>query len=429
MVRPEGSGALVYVPGAAAENIAGDHGEGNSSMKLLAKGVAAIAVAVVLGLMAPAGAGAQPVPIDTATAVERVFRADTVESDWFVPAFLAQVPAVQVEQLIAELIGEFGPLIQVIGTGRELVVRLERADLDVVASLDPEGRFDGLLIRSVIPTDKSVPAIVAEISALPGETSVLVLTEGVEVAAHEPDALLGVGSAAKLAILKALNLAVGEGRLAWDQVVPLDPAWTSLPSGILHFWPPETPLTLATLANLMMSMSDNTATDGLITIVGREAIEALSPRNTPFLQTNELFRLKVEDNEALLREYAAADVAGKQAVLARVAAVPLPNISEIAQRVTPEIEWFLSVRELCGLLDDVAGLPAMTINPGLARIGEWATFAYKGGSEPGVLNYTTRVVGHDGRTHCVAATWNDTATLEEDNLTALYRALLSAVRE
>jgi hypothetical protein len=217
---------------------------------------------------------------------------------------------------------------------------------------------------------------VAAIAALPGEASVLLSTDGEERAAHDPDAVLAVGSAAKLAILKALDEAVAAGRLAWDQVVDLDPAWRSLPTGILQDWP-DTPLTIATLANLMISISDNTATDAVIHIVGREPIEAISPRNTPFLTTAELFKLKANGNEAARSEWLAGDENARRAVLRRIADLSLPR-ADALQGATLGIEWFMSATEICALLEDVAHLPAMRINPGLADAAEWKSVAFKG---------------------------------------------------
>ena len=68
---------------------------------------------------------------------------------------------------------------------------------------------------------------------------------------------------------------VEAGRRAWDEVVRLEEAWKSLPSGLLQGWPEGSPLTLHTLAALMISLSDNTATDALIALLGRERLEAL----------------------------------------------------------------------------------------------------------------------------------------------------------
>jgi hypothetical protein len=66
----------------------------------------------------------------------------------------------------------------------------------------------------------------------------------------------------------------------------------------------------------------------------------------------------------------------------------------------------------------------MRVNPGVAAPTEWAHIAYKGGSEPGVLNLTTQVTAHNGTTYCVAATWNDNALLDEGHFEALYGSLL-----
>jgi len=75
----------------------------------------------------------------------------------------------------------------------------------------------------------------------------------------------------------------------------------------------------------------------------------------------------------------------------------------------------------------VASLPLMGINPGIADPGQWAHVAYKGGSEPGVLNLTTQVVGKSGKTYCVSATWNDTKPLDEKRFELLYGLLLNGL--
>lgn len=46
----------------------------------------------------------------------------------------------------------------------------------------------------------------------------------------------------------------------------------SLPGGILQNWPKGAPLTLHTLAGLMISQSDNTAADTLLEILGRDVV-------------------------------------------------------------------------------------------------------------------------------------------------------------
>ena len=96
----------------------------------------------------------------------------------------------------------------------------------------------------------------------------------------------------------------------------------SLPSGMLHNWPEGAPVTLHTLASLMISISDNTATDILLGLVGRENVErmmgrigiAAPERNRPFLATREIFALKTAP-EAEQRAFIEADEAGRRRLL------------------------------------------------------------------------------------------------------------------
>jgi beta-lactamase class A len=225
----------------------------------------------------------------------------------------------------------------------------------------------------------------------------------------------------KLAILAALDDAVKQGRLGWDQVVRLDAKWSTLPSSTLIKWPLQTPITIASLANFMISISDNMATDALIDIVGRAPIEAITPRNSPFLTTSEMFKLSA--NADMVAAWAHAHVAARRALLERIDRLPLPDAGQLTHS-TGTAEWFLSAREICALLDRVAALPAMSINPGLADPDDWMSVAYKGGSDQGVLNFSTRLVSRDGKVHCVVASWNDDKDVPMDTLAAPYRGIL-----
>jgi hypothetical protein len=64
---------------------------------------------------------------------------------------------------------------------------------------------------------------------------------------------------------------------------------------------------------------------------------------------------------------------------------------------------------------------------GLANPLDWRSIAYKGGSEPGVLNLSTYVTTADGTSHCVVATWNNDASFYDGLLTSPYRGLLRAL--
>lgn len=381
------------------------------------------ALALLIGLAQPSAAQ----QITTNDAVSRLFEG-TVDPAWFGDAFLAQVPAQQIALVLASFTTQYGALVAVTGTGGTLTTRLERAELPTQITLDADGRIIGLFFGSAVPIGDGVEGFVARIAALPGQTSVAVISNGELAAGHAPEAALAVGSAFKLAVLAALGDAVALGTLVnLDDTVLLDPAWRSLPTGILQDWREGTPVTVATLANLMISVSDNTATDALIALLGRDAVEAYGERNRPFATTGEMFRLKATGNEALLEEWRAGDETARRAILAALATQPLPAIGALSPVLTPDVEWFFNAFELCALLDRTADMWAFDINPGLARREDWASIAFKGGSEPGVLNLSTRVVDAEGNSHCVVATWNNTAPLDEQALFTAYSGLLRAL--
>lgn len=357
-------------------------------------------------------------------ALDRLFLEAPARADWFAPTFLALASAGTVADIVAGLESQHGPHRETAAAGEDFVVHLARADIPTRLALDAQGRIAMLLFQSPVSTGGGMDDYVQAIAVLPGRTAVLVATDGCVRASHAPDVPLAVGSAFKLAVLRAVAAACEAGQLAWDRVVLLDPVCRSLPSGILQDWPDATPLTVATLANLMISISDNTATDALIHLVGRDAVEAVSGRNTPFPTTREVCVLKAGANGALRQAWLAADAAGRRALLASMAALPLPRTGEIAPEPTVEVEWFLTAEELCALLEATHHLPPFRINPGPAKDGRWRSVAYKGGSETGVLNLSALAVAASGRRHCVIATWNDAEALDQERLVAPFRALV-----
>ncbi len=79
-------------------------------------------------------------------------------------------------------------------------------------------------------------------------------------------------------------------------------------------------------------------------------------------------------------------------------------------------------------MEQVKDWPLMGINPGVAQPQNWEQVAYKGGSEPGVLNLTTWLKAKDGKQYCVSATWNNTTVLNESHFFTLYTSLLELLK-
>jgi beta-lactamase class A len=364
-------------------------------------------------------------------ALERFFTAPEVDPAWFSQSFLDQVPAAQLEPLIGQLIADLGAFRSVEGEAGEYTVLFERGALPAYIVLNAEGQITGLQFLPPIPTAADLAEALEGFRELPGEVSVLVLAGDEERAAIEADAPLAVGSSFKLAVLAALKERTEAGERAWDEVVRLEPAWKSLPSGLLQDWPDGSALTLETLATLMISQSDNTATDALIHLLGRETVEASAGdagRNRPLLTTRELFVLKNPADADLLARYREGDEAARRAVLAEAAARALPDpLSFPTEPTALDVEWFYSTRELCALIAQVAELPPMRVNPGVVDPDDWTRVAFKGGSEPGVMNLTTYLEA-EGTRYCVSVTQNrEDAVLEEARLLSLYSGLLAVL--
>lgn len=379
--------------------------------------------------ISPAESAPAPSPADPAltpqAALERLFTRETIEETWFSDAFLATVPLTQIEALLAQVKQAGGALQQVAGASNPFTLRFAAAQTTAEITLDNAGRIIGLFIQPLIPRMDTLDAAIEQFAALPGDVSVLVREDGEELATLNADDALAIGSAFKLAILTALREQIDAGEHSWDEVVTLDPVLKSLPGGMIQDWPDDSPLTIHTLATLMISISDNTATDILLHLVGREAVEEYAGDNQPLLSTKELFKLKATPNADLLDAYLAGDEAAKRAVLAALADLPLPAPADMPSTPTLDVEWFFTPGELCDLMAQVQDLELMTVSPGVANPAEWAHVAFKGGSEIGVLNLTHWLETEEGTAYCVVVTQNrDDAAVDENLLANLTRATI-----
>lgn len=357
-------------------------------------------------------------------AATRLFAAQKVERGWFSHQGLASA----VPPLVAELRESLGDF-QRVSPCTEVCVALHTGgEFTFNITIDDDGLIAGLLIDVPIVYATSLSEALAAFEALSGEVSVVVTQEATVLGALNMDRPMAVGSAFKLAVLKALQKLIGAGKLDWDQVVRFEDKWRSLPSGQMQDWPERAPVTLHTLASLMISVSDNTATDALIDLVTRNSVEGGAPRNRPFLTTREFFLLKHRDHDAYREQFSAGNYDLKVDVLRALADKPLPRISELVMVPFPGVEWFFSTNELCELMDDLGDLDVMKINPGVARRSDWASVAFKGGSDVGVINLTTGLMAEDGTRYCASATWNDDKAVDEEGFSILYASLLHQLK-
>jgi hypothetical protein len=289
----------------------------------------------------------------------------------------------------------------------------------------------------------------AALAALGPEVGLLVARvadDGTCETVHDraPSTARPMASQFKLLVLGALAEQVADGTLAWDRTLTVEEADRSLGNGegSLQMVPPGTTVTVEEAATKMISISDNTATDLLIELVGRDAVEAQAAEwvdddaaNVPFLTTRQMFLLHYASG--LGDRYLATPPEERAAFLVDEVD-PLP-ISEIGTGYTTEprfvdtIEWFASPADVCRAL---AGLHALSDEPSLATAlpsvlsqedagidldaSAWPTVWYKGGSEPGVLTMGWLATTAEGETFVVEAMVSDPdAALAEASLTDL----------
>jgi hypothetical protein len=349
----------------------------------------------------------------------------------FDQVFLGKIPAAQLNGVLAHVTSlrldtvltstsEFVTL-AVTDNGQPQIVSL---------SVDAHGLINGLELTASTPQPAlTIPATWAavdkQVQQAAPQTRLLVgrVTGGGCQTVNAVDATTPapLGSAFKLYVLDALARAIASGTVSWDQRLTLTSQLASLPSGNLATEPAGTQVTVLQAAQDMISSSDNTAADLLLTLVGRTAVESAAAASgmadpaldTPFLTTRELFVLKLDDWPSLAGRYLALGPASRQAMLTgTVDRVPLSALHVTAPtgwtqpRDIGTLEWFASPADICRVY---ASLASLSRRPGLAPVAsileinngslaldprQWSTTWFKGGSEPGVvtLNYlaTTR---------------------------------------
>ena len=382
----------------------------------------------------------------------------------FVPDFLAQVPPTQLAKIFADFFSKVGRCTGVRQTERlgpnagRFAITFEK-DYEVPATIavDPgePHLLNSLLLGAPIRTSATLEQVVAELKTLPGDTSLLITSlskDGMQpIVAYNAEREMAIGSAFKLFILSELVREVGMHQRKWTDVVSLDEKLASLPSGTLQSWPAGSPVTLHTLASMMISVSDNTAADELLMTLGRERVEAMLPLlghtkpelNAPFLSTLEMFKLKGEPTGQAATTYLSLDPKGRRNFLADTIAKVKREDAKPYQDGKPayvdKIEWFASATDMCRVMNwlrqqtegDKTARQILAINPGVGLNiprEKWQYVGFKGGSEPGVLNMTYLLQSTRGDWYALSLGWNNKeAPLQGEKLVALLQQILRII--
>jgi len=377
-----------------------------------------------------------------------LFNKQLAYDNFFTPNFLQAVPVAQLDQIINNSTVQYGAPISVTSIAPNTInsgiikLRFERATATIEMVVDNREPYKvaGLLIQNFEVSNDDYSAIQQEISVLPAIAGYAVhrldKDQGLTtISQYNANHEFAIASTFKLYILAELAAQIKKGKREWSDIASLTPKSATI--GGTQYWPERSPLTLQSLATLMISISDNNATDALIAHIGRENIESRiekighsnADRTIPLLTTAENFTLKMKANDTLRRAYLQANE-NQQFRLLRNNRQRLTinnyNAAEFGNGplYINEVEWFATHTDIARLMNylqqsrDPVIRQILSINAGigLGDIRKWQYVGYKGGSEPGVISMSFLVQSQKGQWYSVTGSWNNPSKEVNQNI-------------
>ncbi|MEO9469011.1 serine hydrolase [Parasphingorhabdus sp.] len=381
---------------------------------------------------------------------------DTIENDVFNANFLNAVPPAQFRGFTRQMREQHGPVekVEIEQLLSPHAARLRIVFRDSIASglIDvepaPPHFVAGLRITGFQSRGGSLTETSSQIAALPGQQGLLIkrLNGDAETLVElNADDRFSIASTFKLYILAELDKSVRSGERKWTDVVALGPK--SHPSGISQDWPDASPVTLHTLATLMISRSDNSATDTLIRVIGQEKladiVRATGHRQpdwiSPMLMTRQSSALKMPQHRAARESFETSGASARADLLRQKdSELKLSDIDPVRLTSKPgyidTIGWFASPADIVNLLDWIRlnaspeTRAILAINPGIdpAIAGLHSYLGYKGGSEAGVMSMNFLIKSRSGDDYAVSSHWNNSADpLNEARFVALMTRVVN----
>ncbi len=393
--------------------------------------------------------------------VVRLLQGAQIEEEIFNQNFLNAVPAQQFRVLIGQIVQQHGQPVSVLSinvkdnNNATFRMEFEKSIGQFIISIEPNRPYhiSGLRITSFESADNSINEVLEGINALPGRTgvSVAALSNGKMQAIAQKDNIgrYAIASTFKLYILAELDRQVQSGQRKWSDVYLLGPK--SHPSGVSQDWPDNMPMTLQTLATLMISVSDNSATDTLIRILGQDALQSMvrtaghsnADEFTPFLMTRQVTALKTPANAELLQAYLKRSKSRRTGYLRQIdRLLTLESIDFGLLTSQPilvdTIEWFASPDDIIRLLAYIDANSSQTvrdilaINSGIGKGAKdmWQYLGYKGGSDTGIMSLNFLLESKQGQKYAVSVHWNDKQNpVKESRLLSLTSRLLNLLAD
>jgi len=302
---------------------------------------------------------------------------------------------------------------------------------------------------------KQVEAQVAKaLAPLSGRTAFLFT----ELTPNGPKPLFGlraderfaVGSSFKLYILGRLAEEVNDRRRLLENVMRLQADHLGPPSSEMAEWPMGSPVTVNTLAIKMISISDNTATDHLLYLLGRENVEKAMAKmghhqpqwNLPLLSTREMVMLRDKADPQRLKTYLSLDEAGKRKYLADTVSKYHDFAKlDVSDDTYDRVEWFATAMDMARALNWLRlhteeNQPAHSLRGILAmkpllkfdrKI--WTYDGSKGGSEDFLIAGNWLLKNRNGKWYTFHIYWNSQEKVSTETIGKVGQAILEIVEE
>ena len=386
----------------------------------------------------------------------------------FAAAFLAQIGPDDVNAHLEPLqTPSGGSLIGLLSAADDPVSLIAVAafgddQMTVTIAVDGAGLIGGLLLQPYQPPPASWDELDRDLDALAPHASFLaarVSPGGTCTPIHQlaSSTARPMESMCTLFVLGALADQIAAERVSWDQELTVTDAVKS--PGVQDV-PAGTRMPVRQAAARIMEISDNTAADMLIQLLGRSTVEAQARRwsrhaalNVPFLTTREVLVLKDAGYPELANQYLSLPPGQRTEFLASsVDPVPLsqPQAHPLLlpwpePRDIGSIGWFASPDDIGRAL---AGLQQLATQPALAPLGpilsandagigldpaRWPTVGSNSGFEAGILAAGYLATDSEGQTFVVVAMLSNPAEALPfpsvvTGLQAIIRAAFELVR-
>lgn len=374
---------------------------------------------------------------------------DSTEDDWEDRLSTSFTEEVSAEELAEALNSQFRPVgpwtvVEHEDFDDASVTSLEATEgqeVEMQLALDDDGLIETLFFaepREPVEPAEGFEEVDERLTDLPGEVHAVVVEDGETLVEVYDGEVAPLASVAKLYVVLALVEAVDADEVSWDDSLEVTEELRSLPSGTLQDQPAGYETTVFDVAQRMIQISDNTGTDMLIDLLGRDAVEQTVADSghhdpslmDPFPTTREMFQLRWGFPE-LGEDWKDGDAEERREILAEIGEEDLEITDDdvAADDVDFDIDWYATPEDLTSLyeqlfeaMEEHPELEAvLASNPGLTFGGFssedlwWDSLAFKGGSLPGVLNGAWHAEGEDGteRTVILLTQHEDAEALSE----------------